>query len=177
MSHPGGLRRLSVVIPTWNRAALVVGALEHLLSEGVPAWGEVVVVDDGSTDDTVSRVGREFPGGRLIAREGMTRPFGEDCYNPFGRAPGYPAFLAVAGVGREASTSVPAMVKITQSLAGALGILLAAAVAARLAGPCAGLVATVLTAVYPPLVWISSYALGEAVCWPLARAASLRTGW
>jgi len=82
--------------------------------------GEVVVVDDGSTDDTVSRVGREFPGGRLIAREGMTRPFGEDCYNPLAGAR-VSGISGCGGVGREASTSVPAMVKITQSLAGALG--------------------------------------------------------
>lgn len=58
-----------MVIPTWNRAALVVGALGHLVGGGVPDWAEVVVVDDGSTDETVSRVGREFPGVRLIARE------------------------------------------------------------------------------------------------------------
>jgi len=57
------------VIPTWNRAVLVVGALGHLAGGGVPAWAEVVAVDDGSTDDTVDRIGREFPDVRLIARK------------------------------------------------------------------------------------------------------------
>jgi 4-amino-4-deoxy-L-arabinose transferase-like glycosyltransferase len=87
--------------------------------------------------------------------------------DPFGRAPGYPAFLAVAGGGGPATPAVPALVKVTQSLFGALGILAAAALAARVAGPRAALAAAWLTAVYPPLVWIASRAFSEAIFWPL----------
>ena len=50
-SHPV----VSVVIPTWNRADLVLEAIESVLSQtGVPV--EVVVVDDVSTDGTVARL-------------------------------------------------------------------------------------------------------------------------
>jgi glycosyltransferase involved in cell wall biosynthesis len=42
---------VSVVVPTWNRAALLAASVGSLLAEaGVDL--EVVVVDDGSTDDT-----------------------------------------------------------------------------------------------------------------------------
>jgi 4-amino-4-deoxy-L-arabinose transferase-like glycosyltransferase len=85
----------------------------------------------------------------------------------FGRAPGYPAFLAVAGGGHGTTSTIPALVTITQSLVGGLGIVLAAALAARVAGPRAALAAAMLTAVYPPLVWIASRAFSEALFWPM----------
>ena len=52
-------RRLSVVIPTWNRAGLVVEAVESALGqEGGDL--EVIVVDDGSTDGTAEAIERRF---------------------------------------------------------------------------------------------------------------------
>ncbi|HHM02978.1 MAG TPA: glycosyltransferase, partial [Caldithrix abyssi] len=42
---------ISVVIPTYNRAALLPRALDSVLGQKYPPW-EVIVVDDGSTDDT-----------------------------------------------------------------------------------------------------------------------------
>jgi glycosyltransferase involved in cell wall biosynthesis len=52
-------RRLSVVIPTWNRAGLVCEAVESALGqEGGDL--EVIVVDDSSTDGTAEVVERRF---------------------------------------------------------------------------------------------------------------------
>lgn len=45
----------SVVIPTYNRAELVCRAVESCLAQTV-ADIEVIVVDDGSTDDTATRI-------------------------------------------------------------------------------------------------------------------------
>ncbi|HYN09507.1 MAG TPA: glycosyltransferase family 39 protein [Vicinamibacterales bacterium] len=106
---------------------------------------------------------------------------------PFGRAPGYPAFLALAGGGRAVTSSVPASVKLVQSIVGAAGVVLIGLLAARLVGTRAGTIAAALGAVYPPLVWVASYAWSEAIAWPLGllvvwwfdRAAEARqdTAW
>jgi len=48
---------VSVVIPTFNRAAMVVEAMESVLAQEGVAF-QLIVVDDGSTDDTPSRLDR-----------------------------------------------------------------------------------------------------------------------
>ena len=50
---------LSVVIPTWNRARLVCEAIDSALSQRI-GQVEVIVVDDGSTDDTQNILTRNF---------------------------------------------------------------------------------------------------------------------
>lgn len=59
-SHP----RCSVVIPAYNAADFVVQAVESALRQ-TPEVPQVIVVDDGSTDDTARLVGR-IPGVTLI---------------------------------------------------------------------------------------------------------------
>lgn len=49
---------LSVIIPTYNRSEMLIDVLSGLLSQDAdPARFEVIVLDDGSTDDTASIVG------------------------------------------------------------------------------------------------------------------------
>lgn len=86
---------------------------------------------------------------------------------PFGRAPGYPVFLALAGGGTQVTTSVPASVKVAQAVVGALGVFLIGVLARQLAGDRAGRAAATIAALYPPLVFVSAYAFSEAVFWPL----------
>ncbi|HMG33499.1 MAG TPA: glycosyltransferase family A protein [Blastocatellia bacterium] len=50
---------LSVVIPTWNRARMVCEAIESALAQHSDAV-QVIVVDDGSTDDTANVVSSRF---------------------------------------------------------------------------------------------------------------------
>lgn len=44
--------RVTVVIPTYNRAAWVTSAIESVLHQTAAQYCDIVVVDDGSTDDT-----------------------------------------------------------------------------------------------------------------------------
>jgi hypothetical protein len=109
----------------------------------------------------------------------------------FGRAPGYPAFLALIGAGTHAShaepdsgsspnpevpisaprqpvAAAPARVKIVQAGLGALAVWMIGLIALRAAGPRAGVIAAAIAACYPPLVWIPAYVLSEALFIPMA---------
>lgn len=55
--------RVSVIIPTYNRRALVPHAIRSVLAQTLPVE-EILVVDDGSTDGTAEALQREF-GARL----------------------------------------------------------------------------------------------------------------
>jgi glycosyltransferase involved in cell wall biosynthesis len=48
-------QRVTVVIPVYNRAGIVCRAIVSALEQSIPPF-EVLVVDDGSTDDTVATV-------------------------------------------------------------------------------------------------------------------------
>lgn len=50
----------SIVIPTHNRVRLLLDCLEALLQQTLPAH-EIIVVDDGSTDNTATMVQAKFP--------------------------------------------------------------------------------------------------------------------
>jgi glycosyltransferase involved in cell wall biosynthesis len=58
---------VSVVIPTFDREALVIRAIDSVVRQTCPPH-EIIVVDDGSTDDTAARIRAERPGVRLIER-------------------------------------------------------------------------------------------------------------
>jgi 4-amino-4-deoxy-L-arabinose transferase-like glycosyltransferase len=81
----------------------------------------------------------------------------------FGRAPGYPLLLAAIGAGSDTASSTPARVKVAQAIVGALTVWLLGTIAMYSAGAKAGIVASSLAAIHPPLVWTSAYVLSEAL--------------
>ena len=57
-SHPkGNVPQVSVILPTYNRAWIVEEAVASVLEQTFPNF-ELIVVDDGSTDDTRARLER-----------------------------------------------------------------------------------------------------------------------
>ena len=93
---------------------------------------------------------------------------------PFGRAPGYPVFLALTGGGRaESADAVPSSVKIAQSVVGAIGVVVIAIAAFRMGGRRSAMVAAAISAVFPPLVWLAGFAYSESVFWPLGLTLAL----
>ena len=59
---------VSVVITTYNRVSLVERALASVLAQSLPA-DEIIIVDDGSTDDTVSTLKSLHPEVNLIQQD------------------------------------------------------------------------------------------------------------
>lgn len=59
--------KVSVIIPTWNRAQSLLHALASVYAQTVTAH-EVIVVDDGSTDDSRRLVGDRYPDVRYITQ-------------------------------------------------------------------------------------------------------------
>ncbi|MCC7494616.1 MAG: glycosyltransferase family 2 protein [Fimbriimonadaceae bacterium] len=57
---------ISVVIVSWNTAALTCAAVRSVLQQEVAAELDVIVVDNASRDDTVTRLRAEFPTVRVI---------------------------------------------------------------------------------------------------------------
>src|SRR5208337_3828609 len=67
------MTRVTVYIPAYNVAKLLVAAIESLLAQ-THAADEIVVVDDGSQDETVE-IARRYPQVKVI-RHGANRGLG-----------------------------------------------------------------------------------------------------
>ena len=91
---------------------------------------------------------------------------------PFGRAPGYPTFLALVGGGSSSTDDVPASVKIAQSVVGAGGVLIVGLLAGRWANARGATIAASLAAVHPLLVATAARAFSEALFWPMGLGAA-----
>jgi glycosyltransferase involved in cell wall biosynthesis len=57
-----------LVIPTYNRCQLLIETVESALAQSKP-FDEIIVVDDGSTDETVDQLQREFKSVNVIAKQ------------------------------------------------------------------------------------------------------------
>ncbi len=58
---------VSVIIPSFNRASVLPRALDSVLAQTHEAT-EIIVVDDGSSDETSALVERDYPGAKLLTQ-------------------------------------------------------------------------------------------------------------
>lgn len=178
MAAPPGLLRWDQAF-AWYRGALpaaVVLGLALRLAFGLGYWVDKPLTHDEHEYLTLAR---NLAAGRGLTYDsalsaGESSPYCCPEAERFGRAPLYPAFLTLAGGGRdEAPTSTPVSVKIAQAIVGAGGVWVLGLLAAQIAGARAGRFAALIAAVYPPLVWICAYALSEALYSTLALLSAL----
>ena len=66
--------KLSIVVLCWNDWKVISGCLESIYVEPHPFDFEVIVADNGSTDDTVERIRKTFPQVRIV-ENGMNLRF------------------------------------------------------------------------------------------------------
>jgi hypothetical protein len=165
----GSERRASVgprAARRWLAAAVVAGLALRLAFALVYWVGQPLTRDERE----YLSLARSLAAGRGFVYDAVVL---DSPVQPFGRSPGYPAFLAMIGGGSQVTTSVPAAVKVAQSVVGAIGVLLVGLIAGRVAGRRAGIAAACVAAVYPPLVWLPAYAYSEALFWPVGLGVIL----
>ena len=154
-------------------AAAVVGLAARL------AFGFLYWVDKPLTHDEGEylELARNLAAGHGLTYDPLPpQPPDEIPPQRFGRAPGYPAFLAALislGSVDAQPRSTPAVVKLAQAVVGSIGVIVIGLLAARAGNPAAGALAAIGAAVHPPLVWICAYALSEALYSVLALACAL----
>lgn len=61
--------KLSILIVNYNSGALSHACITSLLAQGLPSANEIIVVDNGSTDDSVSFLRSDFPGITVLAND------------------------------------------------------------------------------------------------------------
>jgi glycosyltransferase involved in cell wall biosynthesis len=68
------MMNISVIIPTYNRVGMLRRALASVLAQEQCGEMEVIVVDDGSSDETLSIVARDYPQIRLLQQQHKGAP-------------------------------------------------------------------------------------------------------
>jgi glycosyltransferase involved in cell wall biosynthesis len=67
MNAPSNVKKVSVIIPTYNRESILPKAIESVLRQTYPAI-ELIVIDDGSKDNTKQLV-ESYPGITYVFQE------------------------------------------------------------------------------------------------------------
>ena len=58
---------LTIIIVNWNTAELLLQCLESIYQAEIKLIYEIIVVDNGSTDNSISTISKKFPGVRIIS--------------------------------------------------------------------------------------------------------------
>lgn len=102
-------QRLSIVIPAWNEAATIGGVIEEArgsLERAFPGASEVIVVDNGSTDETAVRA--RHAGATVVSE--ARRGYGQACLTGIAASAKGSLIIFMDGDGSDNPAEIPLLV-------------------------------------------------------------------
>ena len=102
---------VSVIVPAFNEAAIIIGTVENVLKLNYPCH-EIIVVDDGSTDETLSTLQQRFNLQRL-EKHGATHIETRPVHAVY-ESPDYPNLVVISKENGQRADAINAAVNLSR---------------------------------------------------------------